>query len=110
MSALYELTDRNPQTCNFNGNASVNPMAPSTQEKAQAAASACLAEQGGPTFVPIAPPMPTIINGTSPTIVTTTNKSAALSLLWSFEGVTPLMVAFGTLGAGFVAGVWTTFV
>jgi len=51
-SAFYEVTKRNPQSCSFAGNATVNTNAPSSSSAANDAASSCLASAPSGTFVP----------------------------------------------------------
>ena len=54
MSEFYEANNRNPQSCDFAGNATVNKNAPSTIQDANAAASSCLSNPSA-TFTPSAP-------------------------------------------------------
>lgn len=51
MSEFYELTNRNPASCNFAGNATVNPLAPSGVSAANSAASSCISNPSA-TFTP----------------------------------------------------------
>lgn len=53
-SAFYEITSRNPQSCSFAGNATVNSAAPSSSAAAEQAASSCMAAAPSGTFVPSA--------------------------------------------------------
>jgi len=53
MSQYYEVNNRDPQACNFAGNATVNPLAPSASA-ANAGASSCIANPAA-TFTPSAP-------------------------------------------------------
>jgi len=52
MSEFYELNNRNPQSCSFAGNGTVNPSAPSASA-VNASASACISSPSA-TFVPTA--------------------------------------------------------
>ncbi|GLB36499.1 putative splits internally a 1,3-beta-glucan molecule and transfers the newly generated reducing end (the donor) to the non- reducing end of another 1,3-beta-glucan molecule (the acceptor) forming a 1,3-beta linkage, resulting in the elongation of 1,3-beta-glucan chains in the cell wall [Lyophyllum shimeji] len=54
MSQNYQLNNRNAVACSFAGNGTVNPLAPSTNAAADAAASSCIANPSA-TFVPSAP-------------------------------------------------------
>ncbi|KAA1468466.1 carbohydrate-binding module family 43 protein/Glycoside hydrolase family 72 protein [Dentipellis sp. KUC8613] len=54
MSQYYEATNRNAQSCDFSGNATVNANAPSSVSAANSVASSCLASATG-TSVPTAP-------------------------------------------------------
>lgn len=51
---FYEATNRNPQSCDFGGNATINSQAPTNSAAAASAVSQCLAS-GTATFVPSAP-------------------------------------------------------
>lgn len=53
MSLYYELNNRNPQSCSFAGNGTVNPNAPTSISAANAAASSCISSPTA-TFVPTA--------------------------------------------------------
>jgi len=53
-SAFYEVTKRNPASCQFAGNATVNTAAPGSSSAADAAASSCIASAPSGTFVPSA--------------------------------------------------------
>ncbi|GJJ09557.1 hypothetical protein Clacol_003780 [Clathrus columnatus] len=53
MSEFFDITNRNPVSCNFDGNATAVPNAPSPTQ-AQAAASSCLANLAA-TFTPTSP-------------------------------------------------------
>ncbi|KAL4243204.1 1,3-beta-glucanosyltransferase [Abortiporus biennis] len=54
MTQFYEANNRNPQSCDFGGNATVNSNAPSSVSAANAAASSCLVNPSA-TFTPTAP-------------------------------------------------------
>ncbi|KAK7694316.1 hypothetical protein QCA50_001498 [Cerrena zonata] len=54
MTQFYEANNRNPQSCSFAGNATVNSQAPSSASAANSVASSCLANPSA-TFVPSAP-------------------------------------------------------
>jgi hypothetical protein len=53
-SAFYEVTKRDPQSCNFAGNATINTSGPASSAAADAAANSCLAASPSGTFVPTA--------------------------------------------------------
>jgi len=53
-SEYYQATSRNPQSCNFAGNATVNSTAPSDVSSANAAATSCFASASS-VFTPTAP-------------------------------------------------------
>lgn len=98
MSQYYEATNKNAASCNFAGNATVNPNAPSSASAANAAASSCIANPGA-VFTPSAAPTS---GGGSTGKPTTTGKSGAVSL--SFEtnalvglGLTALVSVFGAV-------------
>lgn len=63
MSAFFDATNRNPQSCDFSGNASIVPNAPSPSA-AQAAATSCLANLAA-TFTPTSPATTSGSNGGS---------------------------------------------
>lgn len=54
MTSFYEATNRNAQSCSFNGNATINKNAPSDTNGVNAAVSACLANSAA-TFTPTTP-------------------------------------------------------
>ena len=54
MSEFYEATNRNKQSCDFGGNATIVPSAPSDAPAVSAAVSSCLSGAIA-TFVPVAP-------------------------------------------------------
>ncbi|KAG9223189.1 glycoside hydrolase family 72 protein [Pleurotus ostreatus PC15] len=54
MSQYFEINNRNPQSCSFSGNATVNSAAPSSASAANAAASSCISNPSA-TFTPSAP-------------------------------------------------------
>jgi len=51
MSLFYELNNRNPQACDFSGNATVNPLASKSTSAADLAATSCVASPSA-TFTP----------------------------------------------------------
>lgn len=57
MSLYYEINNRNPQSCDFAGNATVNNNAPASQSAANSAASSCIASPSA-TFTPSSPAGP----------------------------------------------------
>lgn len=54
MTEFYEANNRNPQSCDFAGNATVNKNAPSSITNANAAVSSCLTNPSA-IFTPSAP-------------------------------------------------------
>ncbi|CAL1696352.1 unnamed protein product [Somion occarium] len=54
MSQFFEANNRNPETCNFAGNATINQQAPSSVSAANSVASSCLSNPSA-TFTPSAP-------------------------------------------------------
>jgi uncharacterized membrane protein YgcG len=56
-SAFYEANNRNPQSCSFSGNATINSGAPGTATAAEAAVTSCLAAAPS-TFTPTGPAAP----------------------------------------------------
>ncbi|KAG6844271.1 hypothetical protein H0H87_008219 [Tephrocybe sp. NHM501043] len=80
MSNFYQLTDRNPQSCDFSGNATVNPSAPTSVAAADAAASSCLANPDA-TFVPSAPASTGSGSNTGISTSTTSKDSGAVRLI-----------------------------
>lgn len=54
MTQFYEATNRNPASCDFAGNATVNTNAPSSVDAENSAVSSCLANSAA-TFTPTAP-------------------------------------------------------
>ncbi|KAL0950622.1 hypothetical protein HGRIS_007414 [Hohenbuehelia grisea] len=54
MSQFYEATNRNPASCSFAGNATINTNAPSSVSAANSAASSCVSNPAA-TFTPSAP-------------------------------------------------------
>jgi hypothetical protein len=70
MSKYYEITNRNPQSCNFAGNATVNPSA-SASVSASAVASSCFANAAA-VFTPSSPAS----SGSSPTSTSKTGNSS----------------------------------
>lgn len=102
MSQYYQATNRAATSCNFGGNATVNPNAPSSASGAAGAVSSCIANPGA-VFTPTAGA--TGGGGGSPTgKPTSTGKSGAVSLSLDTNAFFGLGVAtiFSLIGA-----VWT---
>ena len=78
MSKYYEVTNRNPQSCNFAGNATVNPSVSATVS-ASAVASSCFANAAA-VFTPSAP----ATSGSSPTSTSKTG-SGSVSLVGNLD-------------------------
>jgi len=103
MDQYYELTNRNAQSCNFAGNATINSQAPSSSSAVSAAQSSCLANPSA-TFVPSA----AATSGTSrPTSTSSSgsnsNGANAAAGLMNREAVMGTLVAavFTVIGAAF---------
>ncbi|KAG6866021.1 hypothetical protein C0991_009429 [Blastosporella zonata] len=73
MSDFYQLSNRNPQSCSFAGNGTINPSAPSSVASANAAASSCIANPSA-TFIPSAPA--STVGGTNTGASTSTTKGS----------------------------------
>ena len=74
MSQFYEITDKNSQSCNFAGNATLNPVTPTAS--ASAVASSCFASASS-VFTPSSP----VTSGSSPTSTSKHgNDSVSLNL------------------------------
>ncbi|CAA7259990.1 unnamed protein product [Cyclocybe aegerita] len=103
MSQFYEANDRNPQSCSFAGNGTVNPLAPTGS--ASSAASSCIANPSA-VFTPSA--VPTTANsgatgGATTTGGSGTNTGAAASLI-----DTNALLGTGLMGIISVLGaIWT---
>jgi hypothetical protein len=54
MSQFFEINNRNPQSCDFAGNGTINPLAPSSSAAANSAAQSCIPSPSA-TFTPTAP-------------------------------------------------------
>lgn len=54
MSQFYEASNRDGQACDFAGNGTVNPLAPTSASAANAAASSCISNPDA-VFTPAAP-------------------------------------------------------
>jgi 1,3-beta-glucanosyltransferase GAS1 len=64
MSLYYELQNRNPQACDFSGNATVNNDAPASASAANSAASSCISNPSA-TFTPSSTGTPSTVSGSS---------------------------------------------
>jgi len=99
MSEFYEANKRNPQSCSFAGNGTINSNAPSTVSAANAAASSCLSNPAA-TFTPAAPsniPTSRAPSGTAKT-------GSAPKLVQDKAGLVAFgMMVFLAVGSGF----WT---
>lgn len=101
MSEFYEITDKNPQSCSFGGNATLNKVVPSAS--ATAVASSCIANPSA-TFTPSAP---TASGGSSPSSGGGGGggtKSGSVSLAGGLDVIMGMgvMAIFAVMGA-----VWT---
>ncbi|KAG5352716.1 1,3-beta-glucanosyltransferase gel4 [Termitomyces sp. T112] len=82
MSDFYQLSDRNPQACNFAGNATINQSAPASASAADAAASSCLSNAAA-TFVPsaVASTFGSSSTGSSTSSTSTKGNNGAVGLI-----------------------------
>lgn len=83
MSKYYDATGRNPQSCNFAGNATANP---SATVSATAVASSCFA--GALT---VFTPSPSATSGSSPASTSKTG-SGSVSLVGNLEAIVGMSV------------------
>jgi len=93
MSAFYELNGRNPASCDFAGNATVNTNAPSSAAAASAAATSCLSSATG-TFTPTGPAVPAGTNTGGASSSSTSAGSTSGSGNAASRAVADLKVAF----------------
>ncbi|PFH54754.1 carbohydrate-binding module family 43 protein [Amanita thiersii Skay4041] len=105
MSQYYELTNRNPQSCNFAGNATVNPAAPSSVSAANAAASSCISNPGA-TFIPTASAVSTgSSSGGSASGTGSGNTHSGAKLILASENLVWSLA--GTMLVGVASAFWT---
>ncbi|TDL16753.1 glycoside hydrolase family 72 protein [Rickenella mellea] len=107
MTEFYEITNRNAQSCNFAGNATVNKNAPSSVSAVNAAVAQCLSKSQA-THTPSAPSTPAATGGSSGgggggSPSTPKSSSAALGRA-GFEGALGIGAM---LVACVVGGMWT---
>lgn len=103
MSEFFEINNRNPQSCSFSGNGTVNPRASTAVSAASIAASSCISNPSA-TFTPSI----TAVSGTGGAAAGTsqsgsTTKSSAVSLV--DRGVLMGLSAMALLGV--VSALWT---
>ena len=102
MSEFYEDTNKNPQSCNFGGNATLNRVIPSAS--ATAAASSCIANPSA-TFTPSAP---TTSGGSSSSSGGGSGGSGTRSGSVSLTGGLDVVVGMGVMAiVGVMGAVWT---
>ena len=102
MSEFYEDTNKNPQSCNFGGNATLNRAIPSAS--ATAAASSCIANPSA-TFTPSAP---TTSGGSSSSSGGGSGGSGTRSGSVSLTGGLDVVVGMGVMAiVGVMGAVWT---
>lgn len=99
-SQYYQANNRNPQSCNFAGNATVNSTAPSDVSSANAAATSCFASASS-VFTPTAPAGS---GSSSSSASSSKSPSGAVSLIGNVRALWGMcaMVIVGVAG-----GVWT---
>ncbi|KAI0080009.1 hypothetical protein K474DRAFT_1658246 [Panus rudis PR-1116 ss-1] len=109
MTQFYEATNRNPNSCDFGGNATVNSQAPSSASAVNAAASSCLSNPSA-TFVPSAPAStgtrPTSSGGSNSGSGGSGNNSGAVSDLLASKQV---LMSVGLAGALSLIGALSVF-
>jgi hypothetical protein len=99
-SQYYQANNRNPQSCNFAGNATVNSTAPSDVSSANAAATSCFASASS-VFTPTAPAGS---GSSSSSASSSKSPSGAVSLLGD---VRALWGMGAMVVVGVASGVWT---
>lgn len=100
-SEFYQANSRNPVSCDFAGNATVNSAAPSDVNSANAAATSCLAS-GSATFTPTAPAGST---GTASAASSSGgNKNGAVALVGDNNALWGMGAMVFT---GVASGIWT---
>lgn len=103
MTSYYEATNRNSQSCNFGGNATVNTAAPSSASALNSAVSQCLSNTQT-TFTPSLPS--TTAGSSSATHAGSSNSpqtsSGAIRAVNGLESVAGLLVALAfSVASGF---------
>ena len=102
MSEYYEATNRAATSCDFSGNATVNPNAPSSVAAENAAASSCLSNPNA-VFTPSAPASATGAGSTGGSTGSgqSGSKNAAASLFAESKALLGLGVAavFSVVGS-----------
>ncbi|KZS93238.1 hypothetical protein SISNIDRAFT_454383 [Sistotremastrum niveocremeum HHB9708] len=109
MTAFYELNGRNPASCSFSGNATINTAGPSSSAAAEAAANSCLAAAPTGTFTPTAassvPPV-TAAATSSTSSSSSGSKNAGFSK--SHQPAELIALSVVTIVAA-LGGFWTVF-
>jgi len=95
MSEYYELTDRNSQSCNFAGNATINPSA-SASVSASAVASSCFANAAA-----VFTPSTLSTGGSSTSTSTSKSRSGSVSLVGNLDAIIGMgvMAIIGVMSA-----------
>ncbi|KAI0320437.1 carbohydrate-binding module family 43 protein/Glycoside hydrolase family 72 protein [Amylostereum chailletii] len=102
MSQFYELNNRNPESCSFAGNGTVNANAPASVTAASAAASSCLSSATG-----VSTPSPASGSSSSSGSGSSTSKTPnAASRVLSEDG-TGLMGVALMLVISVASGIWS---
>ncbi|KAI0047670.1 carbohydrate-binding module family 43 protein [Auriscalpium vulgare] len=99
-SQYYEANNRDPQSCSFAGNGSVNANAPTSVSAANSVASSCLASASS-TFTPTAPTTTAGSSGSSSSAKSSSSSKPNAALMTTdARGVLGfvLMVAIGVMG------------
>jgi hypothetical protein len=86
MSKYYDATNRNPQSCNFAGNATVNPSVSATVS-ATVVASSCFANAAA-----VFTPSSSATSGSSPTSTSKKSGSSSVSLVGHFDAIVGMSV------------------
>lgn len=108
MSKNYELNNRDPQACQFGGNGTVNPLAPTSASAADAAASSCIATPGA-VFTPSGVASgPNQTGGSSPRPSGTGNNNNNNNAAMSLFGDSNSLLGLAVVGVvGLLSGIWT---
>ncbi|KAF8344164.1 glycoside hydrolase family 72 protein [Cantharellus anzutake] len=107
LSSYYEAYNRTPQSCNFSGNATINPSAPPTRTDAVKAAQSCLTATPASTFTPSSVPLPQPPGAsTSSSISTSTRKGGATNNRVGLAGSEGIIGLGAFTLTSIIAGVW----
>lgn len=104
MSEFYEASNRDPNTCMFAGNATVNPLAPSSASAANSAASSCISNPSA-TFTP-GTPSNSVGGGSSNGGSSSGGSNGAIALVADENAIYGMA---GVLAMGVLSAVWTLF-
>ncbi|KAK7468547.1 1,3-beta-glucanosyltransferase [Stygiomarasmius scandens] len=102
MSEFFELNNRNPESCRFAGNGTVNPLAPSGVSAANSAASSCISNPSA-TFTPSATGGSNSASGSG----SGNNGSGGDNGARALMGGDAVVGVVGVVVVGVLSGVWT---